>query len=171
MWRCKGQCYRHGLWPLAEHHMSQTITWYESALDHYSGSHPLLRALWEICDWAQQRSVRCVKCTCICGERLLGVAALRLLSWFPKSRTEITAALCLMWISLVTMCRQCLSVHLQYLVLGNMYGSVHNTVCMCVCSCLHVPAFPRVILGKGEYVSGVFVLLSFNSDPVWPPRH
>lgn len=31
MWRCKGQRYHDGLWPLAEHHMSQTITWYESA--------------------------------------------------------------------------------------------------------------------------------------------
>lgn len=97
MWRCKGQRYRNGLWPLAEHHMSQTITWYESALGHYSGSIPLLPVLWEICDWAQWRSVHGVKCTHVCGERLLSlaagshnvaVAAPRLLSLFIMNPTE-----------------------------------------------------------------------------------
>lgn len=42
---------------------------------HYSGSSPLLLALWEICDWAQWRSVHSVKCTYVCGGRLLSLAA------------------------------------------------------------------------------------------------
>lgn len=97
MWRCKGQHYHDGLWPLAEHHMSQTITWYDS-LGHYSGSSPLLPALWGICDWAQQRSVHSVKCTYACGGRLslatrshyVAEGALRLLSSCLMSTMEIS---------------------------------------------------------------------------------
>lgn len=178
MWRCKGQRYRNGLWPLAEHHMSQTITWYESALSHYSGSNRLLHALWEICDWVQWRLVHSVKCTYVCGGGLLPLAAeshyvagsaLRLLSLVSyEDNWKFTTVLCLLWFSFETLCGRSVentvcSLCVSTVCSARVHVYVHRETCLrvygrflvsaCVCV-LFVCIFQRVILKESDSRDG-----------------
>lgn len=152
MWRCKGQRYHDGLWPLAEHHMSQTITWYESVpgplfwlQSSPAGSVGDLRlSAVEVgaqCQvylrmWREAVVIGCWESLCGAALRLLGLC---LMCIFPT-------VFCLLWFCLRqsgedlwrTQCAE-----LVYMVATCGYMSTAVYSCQCVCLCVFCLYFPE----------------------------